>query len=274
MSKSKGYVLGQSARAARRLEIQDAHFAEPSELLLDDLQIGPSDRVVELGCGPGSFSHRILGRLGRGGVLVGVDSSKDLLAQATQRVAQTTAASFQPVVADIAQLGDWLKGANVVVGRAVLHHVPMAELLLGRLRAVLPPGTRVGFLEPDFRSPLGRVAYLEATGRKELEPLRVWAMAIHHLYQANRLSPDVGATLARTMELAGYSELRIGWNECRSDYMMIENMLMVYDEIREWLVTLNILTAAEIDRQQELLRGLKPTSLAPAWANFRVAARV
>ena len=50
-------------------------------------------------------------------------------------------------------------------GRAILHHVPMAEVFVGRLRTSLQPGTRIGFIEPDFRSPLARVAYLEATGR-------------------------------------------------------------------------------------------------------------
>ena len=53
------YVLGQSAGAARRLEIQDATFAEVSEQLLDDLALWPGDRVVEFGCGPGSFSRRL-----------------------------------------------------------------------------------------------------------------------------------------------------------------------------------------------------------------------
>ena len=68
MSGSPGYVLGQSADAARRLAIQDAHFAEVSERLLDELAIRPHDRVVELGCGPGGFSRRILRRLGDGGL--------------------------------------------------------------------------------------------------------------------------------------------------------------------------------------------------------------
>src|SRR5205814_8660556 len=57
----------------------------------------------------------------------------------------------------------WLDGADVVVGRAVLHHVPMAEFLLGRLRAALRPGTRVGFIEPDFRTPLARLADRKST---------------------------------------------------------------------------------------------------------------
>jgi len=37
MSEAQPYVLGQSVHAARRLEIQDAHFGDLSEQLLDDL---------------------------------------------------------------------------------------------------------------------------------------------------------------------------------------------------------------------------------------------
>src|SRR5205085_5775061 len=115
---------------------------------------------------------------------------------------------------------------------------------------------RVGFLEPDFRAPLARLAYLEATGRTELAPLCVWATAINHLYEANRLSPDVGATLAQTLESAGYRRVRAAWNECRSDALALENMLMFYDEVRDRLEALGILTGEEIERQQRLLRQL------------------
>jgi ubiquinone/menaquinone biosynthesis C-methylase UbiE len=225
---SQPYVLGQSERAARRLQIQDVHFGEASELPLDELKLRPDDHVVELGCGPGTFSRRLLRRLGAGGVLVGVDASAGLLAQAAAYVGGTSAARFETVSADLSKLGEWLAGADVVVGRAVLHHVPMVELVMGRLRAALGPGTRVGFLEPDFRTPLARLAYLETTSRPELAPLRVWAFAINQLYQANRLSPDVGATLAATLATAGYVHVRAGWSECPSDALAIQNMLMFF----------------------------------------------
>jgi ubiquinone/menaquinone biosynthesis C-methylase UbiE len=271
MSEVPAYVLGQSARAARRLEIQDAHFAAVSERLLDELGLRPGDRVVEVGCGPGVFSRRILRRLGAGGVLVGVDSSEGLLAQARTTLAGLGPARFEPVLADFARLGPWLDGADVVVGRTVLHHIPMVEFVLGRLRGGLRPGTRVGFLEPDFRTPLARLAYLEATGRPELEPLGVWAVAINQLYQANRLSPDVGATLARALATAGYSRVRADWSECPSDALTVENMLMFYDEVRERLAALGIMTAEEVDRQQRLLRALPSEGLPAVWGIFRVA---
>jgi ubiquinone/menaquinone biosynthesis C-methylase UbiE len=272
VAEGQEYVLGQSERAARRLEIQDAHFAEESERLLDDLVLRPADRVVEMGCGPGGFSRRILRRLGEGGVLVGVDATEGLLSQARAALEDKGLARFEPVRADIAELGPWLEGADVVVGRAVLHHVPMVEFMLGRLRATLRPGTRVGFIEPDFRAPLARLAHLEATGRSELAPLRVWAIAINQLYAANRLSSAVGTTLARTLELAGYRRVRQAWAECRSDQRMIDNMLMFYDEVRDRLAALDILSAAEVAEQQRLLPTLKANTLPAAWATFRVAA--
>jgi ubiquinone/menaquinone biosynthesis C-methylase UbiE len=272
MTSIQGYVLGQSERAARRLAIQDAHFAESSELLLDYLALRPQDRVVELGCGPGSFSRRILGRLGEGGVLVGVDCTEGLLTQARSQLASAGPARFEPVLADIAQLGTWLDGADAVVGRTVLHHVPMVEFMLGRLRAILRSGTRVGFLEPDFRAPLARLSHLEATGRAELSPLKVWAVAINHLYLIRRLSPDVGASLARTLEMAGYRHVREHWSECRSDQLMIENMLMFYEEVRDRLQAEGILTAAEIDEQPRLLRALPVGSLPAVWGSHCVVA--
>jgi ubiquinone/menaquinone biosynthesis C-methylase UbiE len=272
MAQARDYVLGQSTTAARRLEIQDAHLADVSERLLDELRLRPNDRVVEFGCGPGTFSRRILRRLGEGGVLVGVDSGEGLLTQARAALAGAGPARFEPVLADVAALGPWLDGADVVTGRAMLHHVPMAELVLGRLRARLRPGTRVGFIEPDFRSPLGRVAYLEATGRPELAPLRVWPVMITQFYQAHRLSPEVGASLGRTLESAGYRQVHAEWTEGRPDQLMIENMLMVYDEIRDPLQAAGVLTAEEIDEQQRLLRALPPQGLPPAWGLFRVTA--
>jgi ubiquinone/menaquinone biosynthesis C-methylase UbiE len=270
MGEQREYVLGQSERAARRLEIQDSHFAETSEQLLDELALRPDSRVVELGCGPGGFSRRVMRRLGAGGVLVGVDASAGLLEQARSLLAGAGPACFETVRADIAQLGPWLDGADAVVARTVLHHVPMAELMLGRLRAALRPGTRLGLIEPDFRTPLARLGYLEATGRTEVAPLRVWATAINHLYEVNRLSPDVGATLAQTLKTAGYENVHSAWSECRSDEFTIENMLMFYDEVRDRLIETGILTAAEIDEQQVLLRKLSPQSLPPAWGSYRV----
>src|SRR5205823_262966 len=125
-----------------------------------------------------------------------------------------------------------------------------------------------------FRTPLARLAHLEATGRPELAPLGVWARAINELYLVSRLSPDVGASLAQTLATAGYQRVRADWSECRSDGMMVENILMFYDEVRDRLQALGILTSEEVNEQQRLLRALVPESLPAAWGTYRVACEV
>jgi ubiquinone/menaquinone biosynthesis C-methylase UbiE len=266
------YVLGQSNDAARRLALQDTLFEEPSEWLLKELALPPVCRVVELGCGPGGFSRRILRHMQTGGVVVGVDNSDGLLQQAQANLSRVGPGRFEAVRADVSTLGPWLGGADAVVGRAMLHHVPMAEQVLGRLRAGLRSGTPVGFIEPDFRSPQARIAYLVARGRTELEPLLVWGTAINQLYNANRISPCVGATLARTLELCGYRRVRSEWMECHSNEAMLENMRWFYAEVRDRLHEKGILPADEVDHQRQLLEALPTTDLPAAWGMFAVAA--
>ena len=149
MNDPKGYILGQSERAARRLEIQDHHFGAASEQLLDELAIRPRDRVVELGCGAGSLTRRVLARLGSNGVVVGVDTTAGLLEQAKIALAGKGPARFEPVLADVTSLGSWLDGADVVLGRVPPPHP------YGRNpgRPTSQPTTRTSAYEPDFRSP-------------------------------------------------------------------------------------------------------------------------
>jgi hypothetical protein len=55
---------------------------------------------------------------------------------------------------------------------------------------------------------------------------------------------------------------------------MIENILMFYDEVRDRLGALGILSAAEVEEQQRLLRALPAEGLPPAWGTYRVACEV
>ncbi len=271
-SDSREYVLGRNADAARRLAIQDAQFAQVSELLLDEIHLQPNDRIVEIGSGAGGFSRRILQRLGPQGVLVGVDYTPGLLEQARQYLVGASEAHFEPIVADVSHPGPWLERADVVLGRTVVHHIPLAESWLGRLKAALQPGTRVGFIEPEFRALLGRFAVLEASGRTELAVLRHWAEGISRFYQASGLSPAVGATLAWAFEAAGFQSIVVHSSECPTDETVIENLLLYYDEIRDNYLKLGIMTSAEIDEQKRQLRALPIGNLPAVWGVYRVSA--
>jgi ubiquinone/menaquinone biosynthesis C-methylase UbiE len=271
MSNDHNYVLGQSERAARRLELQDRHFAAPSEALLDALAVSPADRVVELGCGPGGLTKRIAKRLGASGRVTSVDASDGLLTEAKKALAGAGNVAF--LRADVAQPGAWLDGATVVLGRAILHHVPMAEFLLGKLKATLAPGTRIGFLEPDFRRPLIELSRAHAA-RPDLAPLLTFAKAINDLYSAWRISGAVGASLAPAMRDAGFADVRHQWHPFATDADVLENMGLIYDEVRDTFASLGIIGSGEIDEEQKKLAALAVGDLPPVWGLHRVVARL
>lgn len=271
--RSSNYALGATADAARRLEIQDAQFAEISERLLDRLGVEPQHCVVELGIGAGSFSRRVLPRLGPAGNFIGLDKTPELLDQASRQLAPVARAKVELVLADVAEADAWFARADVLVGRTVLHHLPLPEVLLGRLRDILRPGTRLGFIEPEFRALIGRLSALEGQGRSELAPLRRWAEGISRYYQARELSPTVGATLARTLEAAGYADVVGEWFECPMDANGIENMLLYYDEVRDNYHSLGIMQPAEIERDQRLLAALSVDNLPAVWGMYCVTCR-
>jgi len=272
--KPMAYALGTTASAIRRLEIQDCQFAAVSERILDALNIQPSDHVVELGSGAGSFTRRILRRLGPNGAVVGVDYSQGLLDQASKNLAGVSPARLEFVLSDIRDVGALAAGADVLVGRTVLHHLAMPETLLGNLRRVLKAGARLGFIEPEFRALIARLAALEGQGRAQLAPLRRWAEGISRYYQACGLALSIGATLGRSLEVAGYRRVRSEWFECPMDATAIENMLLYYDEVRGKYSERGIMTSDEIDHDQRLLASLPTDDLPAVWGTYCVTCEV
>ncbi len=105
-------------------------------------QIGPTDDLLDLGCGNGELA-RELARCGHSGAYIGLDFSAPLLEQASPDQPH----QFKFVQADLST-ADWdapLSGSrcDVVMAFAVMHHLPGAELrlqILGKIRSLLTSG--------------------------------------------------------------------------------------------------------------------------------------
>lgn len=81
------------------------------------------------------------------------------------------------------------------------------------------PATRVGFIEPEFRVLLARLAARDARRRDELETLRIWAEGIVHYYTVGELSPGIGATMALALQTAGYRK------RCNSTFLVVDLLI-------------------------------------------------
>lgn len=106
--------------------------------------------VVDLGCGPGTATERLLGHWPTATV-TGVDNSPAMIGQAMPR-AQPPRLGFE--LADLATWEPGPGGVDVILSNAALHWVPGHAELFGRWLGSLRPGGVLAFQVPnDFGAP-------------------------------------------------------------------------------------------------------------------------
>jgi SAM-dependent methyltransferase len=109
---------------------------------IERLGIGPGARTLEVGCGNGSMSAWLAGRITPGGRAVATDL--DL----TLANADEPGLEFRQgdILAGPVEPGDF----DLVTARAVLHHVADAGAAVANLAASARPGGAILLIEPDF----------------------------------------------------------------------------------------------------------------------------
>jgi ubiquinone/menaquinone biosynthesis C-methylase UbiE len=143
------YDLDQLDRGAelRRLERQAAVALDRERAAVASLGVDPGATVLDLGCGPGLMSARLL-ELVPAGALIGVDADPALVARARERCAGAGArARFVEAWADALPIDD--QSVDLVYARFLFQHLPRPLVVLAELRRVLRPGGRVCVLDTD-----------------------------------------------------------------------------------------------------------------------------
>ena len=132
-------ILGWQSPAGR------ARADRRGRLFLGLGRIGPGARVLELGCGTGEFTRRVVAG---GARVVALDLSGDLLAKARAKIG--AAARFVRANAHVLPFAD--ASFDVVYGCSILHHLDV-DLALREVRRILRPGGRLVFSEPNLLNP-------------------------------------------------------------------------------------------------------------------------
>ena len=152
IASGKEGVWGWSGRAGR------IRASRRAEFLVSAASLEPGVRCLELGCGTGEFTVRLIAS---GCELVAVDLSEETAALARDRVGERA----QVVVGNI-ETGEGLDGLefDAIVGVSVLHHVDL-NATFAHTFSLLRPGGRFAFSEPNMANP-------QVWAERNLEPVR------------------------------------------------------------------------------------------------------
>lgn len=117
---------------------------------LSMLSLRAGDRVLDVGCGPGNFT-RSFAPAAAGGLVVGLDASRTMLARA---VRETHVEDVAYVRADAGALPFRRESFDAVCCFAALYLIERPMRALAEIARVLAPGGRVALLASCHRGPL------------------------------------------------------------------------------------------------------------------------
>ncbi|MFJ4473713.1 class I SAM-dependent methyltransferase [Streptomyces xanthochromogenes] len=122
-----------------------------------EVGLSPGDAVLDAGCGTGRALAPLREAVGPTGVVVGVDLTPEMLAQAVRAGRDRQAALLR---ADVARLPLASASVDVVFGAGLISHLPQPDDNLRELARITRPGGRLALFHP-----IGRAALAARHGR-------------------------------------------------------------------------------------------------------------
>ena len=154
----------------------------------------PGQRLLDVGCGPGTVTVDLAARVAPG-VVVGVDTSAAVLglARATADAAGARNVTFQEADATSLPFAD--DSFDVVHAHQVLQHLSDPVAALREMRRVTRPGGYVAVRDADYAA---MTWYPPSSGLDE------WLALYHEVTAANRAEADAGRQLLSWVRAAGF----------------------------------------------------------------------
>jgi arsenite methyltransferase len=182
--------------AARQLEAiySTSDIVAQRNDTLRRLDLGPGERVIDIGCGPGFLTQPMADAVGDGGCVLGIDVSEPALALARRRCSHAWVEFRLDDVQDLKEPAD---SFDVVTCVQVLEYVPDVEQAIAEIRRVLRPGGRGVIIATDWGTGIWHTHDPERMRRI----LRVW--------EQHSGDPRQPRTLGRRLRDAGLDVTRI-----------------------------------------------------------------
>jgi SAM-dependent methyltransferase len=156
--------------------------------------LAPGTSVLDVGCGPGTITADIAGRVAPGPVL-GVDASAEVIAAAGR---DHDAANLSFRTADVYALDLDDDRFDVVHAHQVLQHLDDPVAALREMRRVCRPGGHVAVRDADYEA---------MTWWPASDGLQRWLDIYRDVARANGGEPDAGRRLVAWARAAGFTDV-------------------------------------------------------------------
>jgi len=162
-------------------------FTNPLENI-EQLNLTPGMKVVDLGCGSGAYSFEISKIVGPEGSVIAIDVQKDLLARVANDAQAKSLTNIETVWADI----EVYEGTHVRTGScdaivlsSILFQVEDKETTLKEARRVLKPGAKILMVDwMDSFGGIGPEPKAVLTKEKALELIKLAGFSVEKEFDA------------------------------------------------------------------------------------------
>jgi ubiquinone/menaquinone biosynthesis C-methylase UbiE len=161
--------------------------------------LAPGQRLLDVGCGPGTITLDLAGRVAPGEV-VGIDVAADVVAAAEADRERAGVGHVRFAVGDVYALGDDDASYDVVHAHQVLQHLSDPVRALRELRRVLKPGGVLAVRDGDY----GGFVWSPPDTR-----LTRWNELYHQVTARNGGEADAGRLLPAWVRAAGFTDVRM-----------------------------------------------------------------
>jgi SAM-dependent methyltransferase len=175
--------------------------------ILAALQLGRSEKVADIGCGPGYLTAEIAEAVGPAGLVHGLDLGPAMVAIAERRCAGY--ANCRVEVGDARALPFPDATFDALASIQVLEHVDDVATAIDEMARVLRPGGRAVVMATDWDS-----LVMESGDRARLERVvRRWERRSEHAHLPSRLGPLLGEAGLAVEQIAAVPMLNTVWDE-------------------------------------------------------------
>lgn len=246
MVHSVSYPLGGTQTELQRLLAQAEVYKSQTDWLLDQIELRPGGKAIDIGCGPIGILDLLAQRVGPQGSVVGLEREQRFVEMAQVEVAKRGLRNISVVTADALNTGLEKNTFDLAHERLVMINVTAREAFLSEMLSLLRPGGTVVLSDVD------NVSWCCQPQHPSWDVL---LDAFHTVFHASGGDGFIGRRLPILLRSAGVQNIQVKITVATpalGDYRRT-HLISLIDSVREKVISKGLLDEIQLGEHREAL---------------------